>query len=261
MVAMKKLLWRFKLALITVVFFVIGCSKNLDNMPIHEQSIHQPKRYADDYAKDDYRKPLAILNFMNIEPGNKVIDLLGGGGYYTELFNYIVGESGHVYIQNNSLFLRFSGEELDKRLKKGRLANVSRIDSEFADMQLPENIDVMFIGLSYHDIYVPRKDPVIMANREEFLSQIYKSIKLGGKLIIIDHAAKPGTGISTTPKLHRIDEEWTKKDLAKAGFKFFESIDALRNPNDNLEIDIWKKDVIYKTDRFIHMYVKVEKQK
>jgi len=255
---MEKILWRLKFAFITVVFFVVGCSKNLDDMSIEERSIHQPKRYADDHAKDEYRNPLAILKFINIEPGSKVVDLLGGGGYYTELFNYIVGESGRVYIQNNSLFLNFSRDELDQRLRKGRLKNVSRIDSEFADMRLPENVDIMFIGLSYHDIYVPRKDPVITANREEFLTQIYNAIKPGGRLIIIDHAARSGTGISMTAKLHRIDEEWTKKDLAKAGFKFSDSIDVLRNVDDNLDLDIWKKDVIYKTDRFIHMYIKVE---
>jgi len=253
---MRKILWRLRFALFTAVFFVIGCSKSLDGMSVQEQSIHQSKRFADDPSQDKHRKPLQILNFMSIEPGNKVIDLLGGGGYYTELFNHIVGESGKVYIQNNSLFLNFSKEELDKRLAKGRLSNVIRIDSEFADMQLPKNVDMIFIGLSYHDIYVPRKDPVITANREEFLTQIYASLKSGGKLVIIDHAAKSGTGISVTPKLHRIDEEWTKKDLEKAGFSFSDSLDALRNPDDNYELDIWKKEVIHKTDRFVHIYTK-----
>jgi len=240
--------------ILTLPLIIVSCSKDFDSMSLNEKSIHQENRYNADKSEDKTRKPLEILNFSDIQPGMKVLDLLGGGGYYTELFDYIVGSEGKVFIQNNSLFLRFSGETLTKRLKNSRLKNTVRIDSEFSDMKLPENMDLVFIGLSYHDIYVTREDPVIQANREEFLSQLTSSLKPGGILLIVDHAAKPGTGISMTSNLHRIDEEWTKKDLQSAGFEFIKSLDVLRNPNDDYSLDIWKDDVIYKTDRFIHMY-------
>jgi len=233
---------------------IISCSKNLDNMSVNEQSLYQPNRLSEDIQNDKQRQPLEVLNFTEIKPGMKVLDLLGGGGYYTELFNYIVGDAGKVYIQNNSLFLRFSGKALEARIKNSRLKNTIRIDSEFAKMDLPTDIDMIFIGLSYHDIYVLRDDPVIQADRNEFFQQITASLKPGGSLIIIDHAAEPGTGKSKTTSLHRIDEEWAKKDIESAGFEFIKSIDTLRNPNDNYQLDIWKKEVIYKTDRFIHMY-------
>lgn len=233
-----------------------ACTENLENMSIQEQSLYQPNRYSDDESNDKARKPITILELSGIQPGTKVIDLLGGGGYYTELFNYIVGNEGHVYIQNNSLFLRFSKKELDKRLKNDRLKNVTRIDSEFADMKLPKNVDLMFIGLSYHDIYVKRDDPVIMTSREEFFPQIFAAIKPGGKLLIIDHAAEYGTGNSVAKKLHRIDEQWAIQDIESAGFKLIKTSHVLRNPNDDYSLDIWKKKVIYKTDRFIHLYEK-----
>lgn len=247
-----------KFLFFTLLAFLVSCSKDLDKMTIEERAIYQPDRYSQDTRVDKRRKPLEILKLANLKPGELVIDLLGGGGYYSELFGYIVGESGKVYLQNNSLFLRFSTEEMEKRLRNNRLKNVVRLDSEFADMRLPKNTDLIFIGLSYHDIYVPRKDPVIMAKRDEFMSQIFAALKPGGKLLIIDHAAKPGTGKTTTPKLHRIDEEWAIKDLESAGFKFVSSLDILRNPNDNYDLDIWKKPVIFKTDRFIHLYQKPE---
>ena len=247
---------RLRFLILTLLVFVIGCSKDLESMSILEQAIHQPHRYAEDHDSDDNRKPLEILKLADVKPGEVVVDLLGGGGYYTELFNYIVGESGKVYIQNNSLFLRFSTEALEKRLKNGRLKNVVRLDSEFADMKLPTNVDLIFIGLSHHDIYVPREDPVITANREEFFSQVLASLKPGGRLLIIDHAAEPGTGKDTTAKLHRIDEEWAKQDIESAGFVFEKSLDVLRNPNDNYQLDIWKTEVIKRTDRFVHLYRK-----
>ena len=243
-------------SIILIALLLQACSKNLDGMSIHEQSIYQPNRYSDDDSRDKNRKPLDILKFSGVKPGDKVIDLLGGGGYYTELFNYIVGDKGKVYIQNNSLFLKFSNEELSKRLKNNRLKNVIRIDSEFADMMLPENVDLMFIGLSYHDIYVERDDPTIMTSREEFFPQIFRAIKPGGKLLIIDHAAKPGTGKTMTKKLHRIDEEWAIKDIESAGFKLLNTLGILRNTDDDHTLDIWKRKIRGKTDRFIHLYEK-----
>lgn len=233
-----------------------ACSENLDNMSIQEQALHQPDRFSGDKASDLGRRPLKILELSGVQPGMKVIDLLGGGGYYTELFNYIVGKEGKVYIQNNSLFLRFSREELDKRLKNDRLKNVIRIDSEFADMKLPKNADLMFIGLSYHDIYVKRDDPVIMTTHKEFFPQIFAAIKPGGKLLIIDHAAEFGTGNSLSTKLHRIDELWAIKDIESAGFKLIKTSHVLRNPDDDYSLDIWKKQVFHKTDRFVHLYEK-----
>ena len=259
-VGMKKMvvnaLRQMKFLFLTLVVFLVGCSKDLENMTVQEQAIHQPHRFAEDHNRDSGRKPLDILNFSGVKPGQVVIDLLGGGGYYTELFNYIVGDTGKVYLQNNSLFLRFSTKELEKRLKNGRLKNTVRLDSEFADMKLSNDVDLIFIGLSYHDIYVPREDPVITANREEFFSQVLAALKPGGRLLIIDHAAESGTGKEAAAKLHRIDEEWAKQDIESAGFKFEKSLDVLRNPDDNYQLDIWKKEVYRKTDRFIHLYRK-----
>lgn len=252
---MLKNLFYFSFAIIALLT-LNNCSKNLEGMTILEKSIYQPDRFSDDDDNDERRKPLSILKFSGIKPGDTVVDLLGGGGYYTELFNYIVGDKGKVYIQNNSLFLRFVDKPLTKRLKGGRLKNAVRIDSEFADMKLPKNVDLIFIGLSYHDIYVKREDPKLYSNSKEFFPQLYAALKPGGKIVVIDHAAKPGSGINNISKLHRIDEQWTKKEFEKAGFKLVKTLDVLRNPKDNYDLDIWEKEVYYKTDRFVHLYEK-----
>lgn len=236
--------------------FLVGCSKDLDNMSITERALHQPDRFSSDKSSDKRRKPLDILKFADIEPGMSIIDLLGGGGYYTELFNYIVGSEGKVYIQNTTLFLKFSKEELEKRLNNNRLKNVTRLDSDFSNLKLPQDIDLMFIGLSYHDIYVDREDKLLTTTHDEFFPQIYSAIRPGGKLVVIDHAGEVGTGKNNTTKLHRIDEKWAIKDIESAGFKLIKTSNILRNPNDDYKLDIWNKKVMHKTDRFVHLYEK-----
>ena len=129
-----------------------------------------------------------------------------------------------------------------------------RLDSEYADLKLPKEIDVIFLGLSFHDFFVKRKDPVITAIPEDFYRQIKASLKPDGLVILIDHSAEKDSGISKTSKLHRIDENWVKTEMLANGFLFVESLGTLRNPKDDFSVKIWNENVFHNTDRFIHKY-------
>jgi len=248
-----------RLTILISCILLTSCAKNVDSLPLNEQAINLPSRFETDLDKDEYRSPLEVLDFSEIAPGMKIVDILGGGGYYSELFNHIVGKSGHVYLQNNSLFLRFSKDEMVQRLKNNRLVNVTRLDSEYSDMKLPDKTDIIFLGLSYHDFFVQRSDPIITAVPKDFYSQIKASLKPHGIIIIIDHAAALNTGISMTSKLHRIDEDWVIMSMLDNGFQLVETLETLRNPDDNYSLKIWNPDVYHMTDRFIHKYKLIEK--
>ena len=205
---------------------------------------------------DRRRKPDEVLRFSGIAEGMTVVDLLGGNGYYSELMSHVVGPTGRVFLQNNSLFLRFSREDLEKRLAGNRLPNVERLDSEFADLRLPDGVDFIFMGLCYHDIYVPRPDPMIMTSRDEFFPQVWNSLKPGGRILVIDHAAEPGSGISASAWQHRIAEDYAITDFEQAGYVFKGRLDSLRNPEDDYTLRIWDDAVRWKTDRFILLFEK-----
>jgi len=222
----------------------------------YTKAVYSWGRSLKDYRADFRRKPVDVLGFSEIRPGMKVIDLLGGAGYYTELISKLVGSDGHVYLQNNSLFLRFSEEGLEKRLANDRLSNVTRLDSEFADLRLPKDVDLIFMGLSYHDIYVPREDPVIMTSRDEFFPQIIGALKPGGLVLVIDHSAELGSGTRESPVNHRIAEDYAIEDFRQAGFKYKGSIDVLRNPGDDRTLSIWDDRIEDRTDKFVFLFEK-----
>lgn len=239
-----------------------GCA---DRPPItrEEASIHQkavyfnPQRPAADRRRDAERKPAEILSFANVQAGDKVIDLLGGGGWYTELLSNVVGEDGHVYLVNTPLFLNFSSKELEGRLRKQRLKNVTRVDVPWNDLNLPTDVDVIWLALSYHDIYIkrPPEKKHFEAHRTHFFEQLRNALKPGGLLFVSDHAATPDSRLEDI-RYHRIDEAFAVNDIQNEGFTLLKKSTLLRNPQDIYTTDIWDKRVARNTDRFVHLYQK-----
>jgi predicted methyltransferase len=80
--------------------------------------------------------------------------------------------------------------------------------------------------LLYHDTVWMKVDRARM-NRA-----VFGALKSGGVYGIVDHSAKPGTGLADVETLHRIDEATLKSEVLAAGFKLAAEGDFLRNPQD-----------------------------
>src|SRR5579863_6787467 len=61
------------------------------------RAVADPARPDADRARDAGRKPAESLAFAGVHAGEKVAELLPGGGYFTRLFSLVVGPKGKVY--------------------------------------------------------------------------------------------------------------------------------------------------------------------
>lgn len=251
--------------LLAGIMLLAGCGE--DNQPSHDDhlvnqtlytAVAHPDRPETDKQRDDKRKPAQVLEFLGVSPGMKVIEVMAGGGYYTELLSRVVGPSGRVYHHNNQMYYEFQSDKfVEQRLKNNRLPNVLRWDKELDALALPDNsLDAAFIMLIFHDIYWSKDKP------ENVLAQLYKALKPGGVLAIVDHSAKLGSGTTAAESLHgihRIDEQLVRQTVSRAGFIFDGGSDILRNPMDDREKAFFDNTMINKaTDRFILRYKKPE---
>jgi predicted methyltransferase len=50
--------------------------------------------------------------------------------------------------------------------------------------------------------------------------------------VIADHSGRPGTGITESDTLHRVEEALVKHEVEAAGFRLADEGNFLRNPND-----------------------------
>ncbi|MEZ5521088.1 MAG: hypothetical protein R3F08_06425 [Dokdonella sp.] len=221
-------------------------------------AIANPARSDRDRERDARDRPEAVLELAGFGPGMTIADIFGGGGYYSEILAGLVGPQGRVLLINNPPYDAYAKKALEARLAGGRLANVDyRIVPNEAMGLGEEKLDGAMIIMSYHDLYVADPDqgwPAIDAG--QFIDQIVKALKPGGKLLIVDHSAKPGTGKSAAQTLHRIDEAFARSDFKAHGLELVASSEVLRHKDDERTRNVTDDAIRGKTDRFVQVYRK-----
>jgi len=212
-----------------------------------------PGRPAADREQDASRKPAESLAFFAVQPGMTALDLFAGAGYYSELLAAAVGPTGRVVAHNNKAYLSGVGEELTRRFADSRLPNVEQMAAEANELGLtPGRFDFVLLSAAYHDVYYVNEAqnwPKIDGPR--LLAELFEGMRPGATLIVIDHAATPGSPAETGGTLHRIDPAIVKTDFASAGFVLDGESDVLRNPADDFTKNVFDPAVRYKTDRFM----------
>jgi predicted methyltransferase len=194
--------------------------------------------------------------FAGVKPGDKVLDLIPGSGYFTKIFSGIIGKHGHVYaIWPNEYDAEShpDSDNLRALAKTPAFANVSVVVQPANALSAPEPLDVVFTSQNYHDYpdkFMGPTDPMIL-NRA-----VYKALKPGGVFIIVDHAAQAGSGLRDTETLHRIDPETVKAQVTAAGFKFEGSSNVLRNPADTHTVKVFDPSIRRHTDQFVFRFRK-----
>jgi predicted methyltransferase len=230
-----------------------------------KQIVASPDRSAADRTNDLRRKPEEMLVFIGIHPGITALDLSAAGGYTTELLARAIGPEGMVYGQsrprnpnqtptppaapegNSNPTVpsaaapaaapagapRPSPEALagrDSALRSAgiKAAPITAVVLPFETPVPPElaAFDLVTLMFNYHDLGFLGVDRAAM-NRA-----VFQALKPGGFYVIADHSGRPGTGISESGTLHRVEEAFLRKEVEAAGFQLVAEGNFLRNPND-----------------------------
>ena len=218
------------------------------------RAIADPARPADDVKRDEARKPAGILEFAQIKPGDKAIDFIMGGGYFTRLVARTVGPKGRVYAYQPAEFIKFRAQYADEQnAVAGAYANVTPLNNSLGMLNFPESLNLIFTAQNYHDLHLAAFPPGAVAAVN---AALFKALKPGGVLLMIDHAAVAGSGARDVDTLHRIDPDTVKAELEKAGFKFEAESPLLRNPDDPHTQLVFDAAIRGKTDQFVYRFRK-----
>ncbi|MAF83250.1 MAG: SAM-dependent methyltransferase [Gammaproteobacteria bacterium] len=206
-------------------------------------------RSAPDMARDEARKPAAVLVFAGVEPGMSVLDVMSAGGWYSEVLATAVGPDGTVYAENPAWLIEaMEGrvvKALASRLADNRLPNVVRVDEGLDKGTIAAgSIDIALTALNMHDTF----DRFGRNATLEQMSQIYTALKPGGIFILIDHSGKAGPN---NKQLHRIEQHIMEGIALEAGFTLEAKGQMLKHPEDDLTKMVFAKGLRGNTDRFV----------
>jgi len=213
-----------------------------------------PARGPDAATTDARRHGPEILAFAGVKPGDKVAELIPGGGYWTKLFSKTVGPNGHVYgIWPNADETKQNVIDYRKLAGSADFPNVTMEAEPAPQIKTPEKVDLVFTSQNYHDYPNKSMGSIDPARLDK---AAFDALKPGGTFLVIDHAAAPGAGMTVTSTLHRIDPATVKQQVTAAGFEFVGSSDLLANPADDHSLKVFDPKIRGKTDQFIYKFRK-----
>lgn len=259
---------QFKLAVVctTSVFFMGACGQSEPEQQAvapppsevpREMPVEMPMdlrtvlasdgRSEEDRGRDAGRRPADVLEFLGIEAGMDVIDLMAAGGWYTEVLSLAVGGDGSVTAQNPPWLLAFRdgamGKALDERMNN-RLPNVSRMDSSWEELAASGmRYDAAISALNLHDAYLQSPERAAM-----LMSAVYTALRPGGVFGVIEHAGNPDVDMEA---LHRMDKSIAIELATAAGFVVEGDSDLLANPDDDHTQGVFSEGIRGRTDRFL----------
>ena len=227
--------------------------------PAVAAAVAEASRPDKDRERDAARHPADIIAFAKIKPGDKVIDIWTGSGYWSRLFSRVVGPKGHVYAYVPAEIAKFKSDPVAVAkavAAEPGLGNIEAISDPIAAPPPPEQagtLDAAFIFQNYHDLHDKFMGGADVA---AYNKAVFAALKPGGYYVIIDHAAAPGAGLTHTDDLHRIDVATVKAEVKAAGFRLDGESKLLADPTDPHTANVFDKAVRGKTDQFALRFVK-----
>ncbi len=206
-----------------------------------------------DTARDAARHPADMLTLAGVKPGDSVLEILPGGGYFTRILSKAVGPKGHIYAAVPDPKSKFAEPAAAAIAADPAYPNVSVIViTDMAKSGLPP-LDLIWTSQNYHDLHLSEVHTDVAALDKLWFGML----KPGGTLIVIDHAALPGSPVAATAnKLHRIDPAVVRQEVVGAGFTFDGQSEVLRNPADPHTAIVFDPSIKGKTDQFAFRFRK-----
>ena len=221
-------------------------------------AVAAPDRSATMRDLDAHRKPVQVLQFLGLKRADHALDVFGSGGYYGMIMARAVGPKGSVDSWESANFVNSDALKVWEQ-RHSNIPNLNLIVSPAASIQLPANTyDFVMFNLDYHDLYwesaeykFPKMDPA------PFVRALYRSMKPGAVLGVIDHVANPGGSTREVAQaLHRIDPATVRSDFQAAGFVFDRESPLLRNPADDHKKIVFDPSIRFHTDQIIYRFRK-----
>ncbi len=191
-----------------------------------------PTRTAANVARDPARHPVETLGFFGVQPGDTVVEIWPGGGWYTEILApYLTAGGGKLYVAppagrgTDNITAKLTADAATYgtvTVAPITAGSAPAIPSGSADVVLTfRNVHNWLMGTT------PQADAMF--------AEMFRMLKPGGTLGIVDHRL-PESGDAERERSSGYLKTSTVRALAeKAGFRLVESSEVNANPKDTAD--------------------------
>ncbi len=189
------------------------------------------QRSAADRARDQYRHPRETLTFLGIQPGQTVVELGPGGGWYTAILAPLLHDSGQLVAaapsatgsraQYNRRFMDFLATRPDLY---GNV-RVASLDPPASELGPDASADAV---LSFRNIHGWINDHAA----EQVFAAIFRVLKPGGVFGVEEHRAATGADPAVTSRQGYVPEAYVIQLATAAGLVLEEQSEINANPRD-----------------------------
>lgn len=188
-------------------------------------------------ARNEYRHPAQTLGFFGFEPGDSVLEIWPGGGWYTEVLAPAIRGQGDFTVANWDPEVEGQPDyryELPVRLK-ARFEERPGLYDEVKEVHFSPPESASLGEANSYDLVLTFRNThgwVSGGVAEAIFTEFARVLKPGGVLGVVQHRAAPGTDPSVTASSGYVSEEAVKAIAASAGLEFVAASEVNANPAD-----------------------------
>jgi len=193
--------YRLKLLAFLILALAVGVISDLGYSALNTLS----RLNVVEAERDQWQRPGDVIQALDLMPGNTVVDLGCGSGYFTLKLSGRVGAGGRVIAEDiRRLPLAF----LWYRAASRHQSNVRIVHGDANDPHLPARVNAVLIANTYHEF----------TDSHAILAHVYPSLVSGGRLVVVDRAPRPGSNPAAQFSEHEISADQVENEIRQARF-------------------------------------------
>lgn len=201
---------------------------------VFAQRVAAPHRTPANVARDPYRHPLEVLEFLGVRPDSVVVEILpGSAGYYMEILAPYLKDKG-----------RYVAASRDPTAPPRYLADHRKLLARLAaEPEFYGKVVVTQFNAGRHEVAPPGSADFVLTFRnlhnwiergeiEGALYAFHRALKPGGILGVVDHRGRSDLPQAAQMKSGYVREDYAIALIERAGFRLLARSQANANPRD-----------------------------
>ncbi|MBZ9611909.1 class I SAM-dependent methyltransferase [Rheinheimera maricola] len=234
-----------KTAVFAILFSVLSlsafCDSAVDNGMVFQQLAENEQRSSEHRARNVYRNPAETLQFFGLTEHMSVLEIWPGHGWYTEILAPFLKQHGQLTLaqfRHNDGSLKSDRSIFWAKVSERLAQRIDENSDYFGTPQLveldppafyPELTDQFDMVLTFRNAHIWDEDGHLFAT----LHSIFKALKPGGILGMVEHRAARLSDISSSAVDGYLDESYVIQAAELAGFSLVASSELNANPADS----------------------------